>query len=314
MSHAVDIQHLTHRYGDLVAVHDLSLQVEAGTLFGLLGPNGGGKTTLFRILSTLLPPSEGQARVFGHDTVAEPEAARRRLGMVFQHAALDDELTVVENLRFHGALYGLRGTALTQRIDQLLATFGLTDRAGDRTKTLSGGLQRRVDLARGLLHTPDLLLLDEPTTGLDPGARHSFWQTLDRLRRTEGTTLVVATHLMDEAVACDRVGILDRGRLVAAGEPAALCAALGDETLWLETDAPADLADRLEAQFNLSVHRAGDALQVAHPDAPRLLHQLYDAFGDRIRSATVRKPTLEDVFLHHTGYALADAREMQNGK
>ena len=301
---AVDIADVTHRYGDHVALRGVTLGVAPGALFGLLGPNGGGKTTLFRILSTLLRPSEGTARVFGLSTVDRPADVRRRIGVVFQQPALDDELTVAENLRFHGALHGLSGAALRGRIGSLLGAFGLEDRAGDRVKTLSGGLQRRADLARGLLHAPDLLLLDEPTTGLDPVARDAFWQALARLRRREGTTMLVATHLLEEAETCDAVGILDRGRLVACGTPEALKDALGGETLWLETDAADALADRIQAQFGLDAQAVGAKVQISHPEAHTLLPSLYEAFEHLIRSATVRRPTLEDVFMVHAGYRL----------
>ncbi|RMH58246.1 MAG: ATP-binding cassette domain-containing protein [Bacteroidetes bacterium] len=304
---AVDIRDLTHRYGAHEALHAVTLTVAPGHLYGLLGPNGGGKTTLFRILSTLLRPTSGVARVFGLDTVAEPDRVRRRLGVVFQQPALDDELTVTENLWFHGALYGLSGTRLRERIETLLTLFGLADRRRDRIKTLSGGLQRRVDLVRSLLHQPDLLLLDEPTTGLDPVARRAFWQLLHRIRRQEGTTMLLATHLLDEADPCDAVGIIDRGRLVTQGAPEALKAALGGETLWIETNDPADLRDRLLAQFGLEARIIGSALQLASPDAPALLSRIYEAFGDRIDRAMIRKPTLEDVFMTHTGHRLDPA-------
>lgn len=301
---AVDIDHVTHRYGETVALQDVSFTIAPGSLFGLLGPNGGGKTTLFRILSTLLRPSEGTARVFGFDTTAEPAQVRRHLGVVFQTTALDDTLTVHENLRVHGALYGLHGGALERRIDTLLEVFDLADRRHARVKTLSGGLQRRTDLARGLLHQPRLLLLDEPTTGLDPVARRTFWQALARLRQSEGTTMLIATHLLDEAEPCDRVGVIDRGRLVACGTPASLKQAVGRETLWIETDAPDRLQDAVKARFGVEARRVGRALQISHPEAHTLLAQLYDAFGADITSATVRRPTLEDVFMLHAGSGL----------
>ncbi len=300
---AVQIEGLTHRYGVRIALQDVSFAVPAGSLFGLLGPNGSGKTTLFRILSTLMPPSGGTARVFDLDVTKAPEAVRKRLGLVFQSPALDDNLTVRENLRFHGALYGLRGAKLRARIDSLLGAFDVADRADDRAGTLSGGLQRRIDLARGLLHRPDLLLLDEPTTGLDPVARRTFWLVLDRLRRTEGTTMLLATHLMEEAERCDAVAILDQGRLVAAGTSGALKAELGAETLWLETNDPQALRDRIQARFGLVSRVIGTTtVQISHPDAPRLLASLYDALGDAIDSATVRPPTLDDVFMVRTGH------------
>lgn len=309
---AVNIVNVTHRYGTHTALQDVTLKVEAGTLSGLLGPNGSGKTTLFRILSTLIPPSEGAAHIFGLDTVSQPGNVRKRLGMVFQEPALDERLTVRENLRIQGALYGLRGPALQQRIDDLLAHFDLADRSGEYVKTLSGGLQRRADLARGLLHRPDLLLLDEPTTGLDPAARHTFWEILARLRRTEGTTMLVATHLMEEAERCDEIAILDEGRVMAHGTPRALKAELGDETLWLETDAPQPLRDRIEAQFGIDAHVIGASVQISHPDAPALLSSLYEALGEHITSATVRAPTLEDVFMVRTGHRPAEELKTAN--
>jgi ABC-2 type transport system ATP-binding protein len=300
-SPAVDIQGLSHRYGSHEALRDLTLQIDDGALYGLLGPNGSGKTTLFRILSTLMPPSEGQARVFGLSTSGEPEAVRARLGSVFQDYALDENLSVRENLRFQGALYGLRGAALQNRIDHLLGLFDVADRAGDRVDTLSGGLQRRVDLARGLLHRPELLLLDEPTTGLDPMARRTFWQAIRRLRDDEGTTLLVATHLMEEAERCDRVAILSDGALVADGTPGDLKRDLGGEMLWIESDDPHTLRDHIDTQFGVQADLVGESLQITHPDAPQLLTSLYDALGDHIRSATVRQPTLEDVFVVRAG-------------
>jgi ABC-2 type transport system ATP-binding protein len=306
---AVDIQGVTHRYGTHVALRDVSLQVAPGGLYGLLGPNGSGKTTLFRILSTLMPPSEGRAQVFGVDTTQDAEAVRQRLGVVFQDEALDDNLTVRENLRFQASLYGLHGAERHERIDALLARLDISDRADDAVSELSGGLRRRADLARGLLHRPDLLLLDEPTTGLDPAARRAFWTAIERLRDEEGTTLLLATHLMDEAERCDRVGILSDGALVIDGAPDALKADLGNETLWLESDDPMGLRDRIDAQFGEPTRLVGTMVQVAPPDPPAFLAALYEALGDRIRSATLRTPTLEDVFMVHAGVSPDAERE-----
>ncbi|MFB6231762.1 MAG: ATP-binding cassette domain-containing protein [Salinibacter sp.] len=298
---AVDIEGVTHRYGGHVALRDVSLQVPPGMLYGLLGPNGSGKTTLFRILATLMPPSEGRAQVFGLDTTQEPDTVRQRLGAVFQAEALDENLTVRENLRFQASLYGLHGADRRNRVDALLTRLNVADRAGQAVSSLSGGLRRRVDLARGLLHRPDLLLLDEPTSGLDPAARRTFWAAARRLQEAEGTTLLLATHLMDEAARCDRVGILSNGALVTDGAPDALKAELGNETLWLDTESPAALSDRVEAQFGVSTQIVGSTVQVAPSDPPAFLSALYEAVGDRIRSATIRTPTLEDVFMVHAG-------------
>ncbi len=299
----LDVRDVSHAYGEHPALRGLSFEVRPGELFGLLGPNGGGKTTLFRIVTTLVPPSEGTAVVFGHDTATEPAAVRRSLGVVFQQPALDAELTVRENLRFHGALVGLRGDDLEQRMNTLLGVFGLSARVGDRVKTLSGGLTRRADLARGLLHRPALLLLDEPTTGLDPTARRELWAALARLRRDEGTTVLVATHLMEEAERCDRVAILDRGRLVALGTPADLTNELGDEALWLESSDAQALAEALQTQFGLGSQRVGSAVLVETHDAPGVLARVYAALPDLIDAATVRRPTLDDVFAARTGAA-----------
>ena len=306
---AVHIQGVTHRYGTHVALRDVSLEVAPGTLYGLLGPNGSGKTTLFRILSTLMPPSEGEARVLGRGTVAASDAVRQQLGVVFQEPALDENLTVRENLRVQGALYGLHGADLQARTEELLERLDVLDRADDSVADLSGGLRRRADLARGLLHRPELLLLDEPTTGLDPAARRAFWTAIDRLRAAEGTTLLLATHLMDEAERCDRVGILSDGALVADDAPSALKAELGSETLWLEAEAPSDLRDRIDAQFGVSTRIVGSMVQAAPSDPAAFLASLYEALGDRILSATIRRPTLEDVFMVHAGVSASPSRE-----
>lgn len=306
---AVDIRDVTHRYGEHQALRNVTLRVAPGAIYGLLGPNGSGKTTLFRILSTLMPPSEGEAQVFGLDTTREPDAVRRRIGAVFQSEALDENLTVRENLRFQAALYGLHGAARRERTGELLDHLDVTDRADDPVGELSGGLRRRVDLVRGLLHRPDLLLLDEPTSGLDPAARRTFWAAVLRLCEAEGTTLLLATHLMEEAERCDRVGILSEGTLVVNGAPDTLKAELGDETLWLETESPIPLRDHIEARFGVPTRIVGSTVQVAPSDPPAFLAALYEALDDRIQSATLRTPTLEDVFMVHAGVSPGDDRE-----
>ncbi|SHK14983.1 ABC transporter ATP-binding protein [Rhodothermus profundi] len=304
---AVTIEDLTFRYGSHTALRSISLHIPAGCCFGLLGPNGSGKTTLMRLLATLLSPTSGRLQVCGYDPVQAPDAVRRCLGVVFQQPALDGDLTVEENLRLHGAFYGLRGPALTRRIDELLERFGLQKRRRELLRRLSGGQQRRVDLMRGLLHRPQLLLLDEPTTGLDPLARHTFWQTLRQLRQTDHLTLIVATHLLEEAELCDQVALLDEGRLVATGAPDLLARELGEEVLWLETSEPETIAAFIQTHFGLEARVIGASVRVAASDAHALLPRLYEALGSRLRSATVRRPTLEDVFLIHTGHHLHPA-------
>jgi len=303
---ALAVAGLGHRYGDRTALAGVDFDVAVGERFGLLGPNGGGKTTLLGVVSTLIKPLEGSVRVFGADPVVRAADVRRLIGVAFQRAALDRELTVRENLGVQGALMGMGGRPLAERIDELLRYFGVADRAGDRISALSGGLARRVDLARGLLHRPRMLLLDEPTTGLDPLVRAELWDALDAARRADGTTQVVATHMMDEAERCDRVGILDRGRLVALGAPDALKAELGAEAIWLEGPDPERLASLLTRSPGVAARTVGRRVLVEVPDetgaAARLLPAVYDAAGGLVESASVRRPTLEDVFMVAAGH------------
>lgn len=301
---ALDVQAVSHSYGDRPALRGVSLQVQPGTLLGILGPNGGGKTTLFRVISTLLQPTSGQAHVFGFDTSREPSAVRRRIGMVFQTPALDEELTVRENAMTSAALYGLSGEGLKGRFASLAAAFDLSERTSDRVRTLSGGLKRRADLLRGLLHKPDLLLLDEPTTGLDPAARRTFWEILARLKRAEGTTMLAATHLMEEAEICDEVAIIDAGCIIARGTPSALRSQLGEEALWLESEQPSELEHRIRSHFGFETRIVGSYVQVTSDNVISLVAPLHESLGQLIDAATVRRPTLEDVFLHLTGHVI----------
>lgn len=301
---AVEIENLARHFDGRPALSGINLQISRGTLFGLLGPNGGGKTTLLRILASILRPTEGTARILGIDVSSNPGDVRRHIGFVFQEPALDDELTVWENLWIHAALYGMTRREVDTRLQSLQAFFGLDDRLHTRTSKLSGGLKRRTDLVRGLLHSPSLLLLDEPTSGLDPAARHAFWETLLRLREREGITVLVATHLLDEADRCDEIAIVDGGNIVATGTPERLKAELGPETIWLEGSDPEELAQRIEEHLNVPANVIGGRIQVSHPRAHELLPELYRHLGGAIHSATVRRPTLNDVFMLHTGHHL----------
>ena len=303
----VQFDGLSHSYGDRKALDDVTLHIPGGSLYGLLGPNGGGKTTLMRIAATLLEPSAGTARVGGIDVSENPRTVRRLLGIVFQDPALDAELSLEENLKTHASLYGLRPVDLADRIDLLLPLFGLDNRRHDRVSTFSGGLKRRADIVRGLLHAPPILLLDEPTTGLDPAARQVFWEMLERLRMRERTTILVATHIMEEAALCDRLALLDHGRVVAEGTPDELTGAIGEEMLWLESDEPDDLLRQVNARFNFAARRTGSRIRISSPDAHELLGDLYGSYASLIRSATVRRPTLEDVFMVHAGRRLEEA-------
>jgi len=299
---AIEVDHLVFRYNERVALEDVTFGVAEGEIFGLLGPNGGGKTTLFRILSTLLRPASGAARVFGLDVAGEPGAVRRAIGVVFQTLSMDGKLTAEENLHHQGHLHGLRGAVLGDRIRETLARVGLADRARDVVETLSGGLARRVDLAKGLLHNPELLLLDEPTSGLDPGARRDLWQYLAHLRESSRVTVLVTTHLLEEAERCDRLGILDRGRLVALGTPDELKKSIGGDVIVLGARDPDALRRGIEARFSLPAATVDSTVRLERERGHEFIAQLVEAFPGQIDSVTVSKPTLEDVFIHQTGH------------
>lgn len=297
---------LAHRYGDRLALGGVDFTVAEGEIFGLLGPNGGGKTTLLKILSTALVPTAGTAHVAGSDVVVDPGAVRRRIGVVFQHPGLDPHLTPRENLRHHGHLYGLTGTDLTERIEAGLARLGVADRADERVKALSGGLRRRVELAKGLLHAPRVLLLDEPTVGLDPGGRREFWDHLRGLRGATGVTVVVTTHLMDEGERCDRIGILDRGVVVALDRPDALRREIHGEVITLVTDDPSGLAAAIGERFDVWPTVVDGAVRIEREDGAAFVPRLAEAFPGRVHSITVGQPTLEDVFVQRTGHRFDD--------
>jgi ABC-2 type transport system ATP-binding protein len=284
------------------ALKGINFSVGESELFGLLGPNGGGKSTTFHILATFFPPTSGQALVFGIDVARHPEQVRQRLGVVFQSPSLDKKLTVFENLRHQGHLYGLAGRDLDIRIQEMLRRVALSDRARDLVEVLSGGLRRRVELAKGLLHRPSLLLLDEPTLGLDPGARKDLWDYLKELKQRENMTFVVTTHLMEEAERCDRVAILNEGELVALGTPTALKSEIGGDVITVETTDPAGLQRQLEQKFGAKVRVVEGALRIERERGHEFIPQLVSAFPGQITSVTLGKPTLEDVFIRHTGH------------
>lgn len=299
---AITVEGLTHRYGDQRALNDVNFAVRTQEIFGLLGPNGGGKTTLFRVLSTLLPLQEGRADVLGCDVRTQPESVRFLIGVTFQSPSLDPKLTVRENLVHQAHLYGLSGRDMRARIGRQLQRLGLTDRANDRTESLSGGLKRRVEIAKGLLHDPQLLLLDEPSTGLDPGARHDLWQYLRQLRDESGVTVLVTTHLMEEAERCDRLGILNAGELVALGTPAELRASVGGDCLTIHCENPETLAGEIQKRFGVTAQRIDDFLRIERDRGHELLREIVDACGEQVTSVSLGKPTLEDVFIQRTGH------------
>lgn len=298
----IRVDRLRHLYGDRLALDDVSFAVERGEIFGLLGPNGGGKTTLFKILATLLRPAAGSGEIGGDSILDAPERVRRRLGVVFQRPSLDAKLSVHENLLCQGHLYGLSGEALRRRIDLVLRRLGLGERKGDRVEVLSGGLQRRAELAKALLHEPPVLLLDEPSTGLDPGARRDFLQYLGELRDRDGVTVVLTTHYMEEAERCDRVAILHRGKLASLGAPADLKRHVGGDVVVLQTRDPEGLRQRIAERFGHPAFVVDGTVRIERPRGHELVRDVVEAFPAEIDFVTYGKPTLEDVFIHLTGH------------
>jgi ABC-2 type transport system ATP-binding protein len=298
----VDVQHLSHSYADRPALVDLSLSVQRGAIFGFLGPNGSGKTTLFRILSTLIPVPSGVVKIMGLDLKTQREEIRRQIGVVFQSPSLAKQLTAEENLRHQGHLYGLSGAELERRIDEMLARVGLAERPREYVASFSGGMRRRVELAKGMLHRPRVLLLDEPSTGLDPGARIDLWRYLREIREKDGVTILVTTHLMDEAEHCDRLAIMERGRLIACDAPAALKDQIGGDVITLTVDNPEALRGAIRDRFAVEAKPVDRALRIERDRGHEFIPQLVEAFPGQIRSVSLGKPTLEDVFIHVTGH------------
>ncbi len=298
----IEARGLHFAYGSRKALDDVSFTVERGAMHGFLGPNGSGKSTLFKILATILPLQEGELRLMDLDLRTQMAAVRRRIGVVFQSPALDHKLTVRQNLTYGGHLYGLRGKELARRIDALLVQTGMTDRQGDRVSDLSGGLKRRVELCKGLLPRPEIVFLDEPTAGLDPGARKDLWQFL---RSQQDLTVLVSTHLIDEAELLDQITILDLGAVVAAGKPRELRESMGGQMLQIDSDNPTALLQDIQVRFGLSTQPVvlDKSLRFQAEDAHRLVGDLVDAFGDRIRRVALSHPSLEDVYIQKTGHA-----------
>jgi len=309
---AIEAQGLIRKFGDLVAVKGVTFSVEQGEVFGFLGPNGAGKTTTINMLCTLLRPTEGTALVAGHDIRRDPDAVRRSIGLVFQDPSLDDQLTAMENLRFHAMLYDMPRDLFNQRAPALLELVELADRADSLVRTFSGGMKRRLEMARGLLHQPRVLFLDEPTLGLDPQTRRHIWEYVIRLREQEGTTIFLTTHYMEEAEIADRIAIIDHGEIVALDSPDNLKAMVGGDVITLRTSDNAGAVQRLQAAFNVEVRQVNGDLVLELPRGdqaiPRLVQVLSNGTGPAIevQSINLRRPTLEDVFIRLTGRTIRE--------
>jgi len=303
---AVSIQNLTKTYGTLLAVDNLRLEIEEGEVFGLLGPNGAGKTTTLMMLVTLIPPTSGSASVNGFDIVTRAEQVRKSIGVVFQDPSSDETLTGYENLNLHGMLYGMPAVLREQRIEEVLALVGLTQRKDDVMKKYSGGMRRRLELARGLMHHPTILFLDEPTLGLDPQARERIWEYVKNLAEKKNITIILTTHYMEEADRlCNRIAIIDRGKVAALGSPARLKQEIGGDRVFL-AGARGDGKDLLDLEFVRQAEPVSGGISLVVEDARRHLQEILSRSGP-VESVDIRPVTLEDVFLHHTG------REMREG-
>ena len=298
---AIEVSALSHHYGQRQALSNLDLSVRQGEIFAIVGPNGGGKTTLFRILSTLVLPQSGRVSVLGFDVAHQIGEVRSRLGVVFQFPALDRQLTVDENLAQQGRLYGMTSREIADRANFLLDRLRLVDRRRELVNKLSGGLRRRVELAKGLLHGPQLLLLDEPSTGLDPAARRDVWDHLAALKREDGVTVVLTTHILEEAEQADRVAIIDAGKLVALDAPDALRSTVGGDAITIRAAEPAALATAVAERFGCAANVVDGAVRLEQPDGHQWIARLVEAFPGRIEAITYARPTLEDVFIDRTG-------------
>ncbi len=300
----IQVQNLTHRYGDRVALANVAFEVKKGEIFGLLGPNGGGKSTLFRILSTMMVPTEGRAVIAGHDVAREPAAVRRDVGVVFQSQSLDKALTVEENLRAQGHLHGLSGAELRDRMARAMDRLGIEDRRKDLVETLSGGLRRRVEIAKALLHRPQVLLMDEASTGLDPAARRDLSRHVETLRTDDGVTILLTTHILEEADRCDRLVLLHQGKIVVAGSPGELRSRIGGDVVVLESTDPQALAAGIEQRFGIRPTALDGRVRVEIPNGHRFIAEVVEAFPGAIESVGLHKPTLEDVFVRETGASI----------
>lgn len=290
-----------HRYGDREALRGVNLTIRPGEIFALLGPNGSGKTTLFRLLSTLVPIQRGRIEVAGLNVASNTLGVRGRIGIVFQSPSLDKKLTVDENIACQAALYGLGGAALNTRRDEVLRQMKLTDRRGDFCEKLSGGLKRRVELAKGMLHQPTVMLLDEPSTGLDPAARLDLWQSL-RAMADQGITVVLTTHLLEEADKADRVAIMFEGQVIADGTPQSLRSELGDGLITIASADLDGIEKILRDEMGLQTQRASNQVRIRCESAPAWVPKIADRLGDSVDSISVGRPGLEDVFIAKTGY------------
>jgi len=308
-SAAVVVRGLEKRYGEIEAVRGIDFDVERGEIFGFLGPNGAGKSTTISMLCTLVLPTGGYARVAGHDVAHDRDAVRRNIGLVFQDTTLDGYLSAEQNMRLHAELYGVPRELVGPRMQQVMEMVGLWERRKSAVNTFSGGMKRRLEIARGLMHSPRVLFLDEPTVGLDPQTRASIWAYISQLKVAEDITIFLTTHYMDEAENCDRIAIMDKGKIVVLDTPEALKAAVGKDRVQIHTDDDAAAIAALERDFNIKAQMAEGAVTFGVPGGEQFVPRLFAELGVPIRSVSVSRPSLDDVFMLHTGSTIRDAEE-----
>ena len=311
MTPAISVTDLRKSFGELEAVRGVSFEVETGEVFGFLGPNGAGKSTTINILCTLATATEGSAEVAGFDVAGHRDEVRRRIGLVFQDPTLDVYLTAEQNLRFHAELYGVPAGAVAERITSVLELVGLASRRRDMVRNFSGGMRRRLEIARGLLHAPEVLFLDEPTVGLDPQTRASIWEYLNELADDTGLTIFLTTHYLEEAEHCDRIAIIDGGHVVALDTPDALKAAVGEDRVEIETEDDELARHRLVERFGIEPAARTARLTFSVPGGEQFVPRLFSELGVPIRSVSVSRPSLDDVFMAHTGRTIRDAEANQ---
>ncbi len=295
------VENLTRRFGQLVAVDGISFNVEEGTIFGFLGPNGAGKTTTINILCTLLLPTAGRAYINGHDCVKEPSEVRKSIGIVFQDTTIDKDLTAYENLYFHAYLYNLPRREIRKKIEEVLRFVGLYERKDELVKRFSGGMKRRLEVARGLMHSPRVLFLDEPTLGLDPQSRTNLWEFISELPEKSGVTIFMTTHYMEEAEVCNNIAIIDKGRIIAMGSPEELKKTVGGDVIYIKTTDNRKAKVEIERAFQLKVSERADELFLTALRGDTCIPELIRTIGERVLSVRLQRPTLNDVFLKLTG-------------
>ena len=305
----IKVEGLSRKFGDLTAVNDVSFEVDEGAIFGFLGPNGAGKTTTINILCTLLSPTSGRASIAGHDCAKEPSEVRKAIGIVFQDTTLDKDLTAYENLMFHAYLYDVKKGEMRKRIDDALHFVGLFERRDDLVKKFSGGMKRRLEVARGIIHRPRVLFLDEPTLGLDPQSRANLWEFIIGLQREYNTTIFMTTHYMEEAEVCNKIAIIDNGDIIALGTPDELKKTVGGDVIYINTPDNKKAKLEIERLFNVAVTEKENELFLPALNGDASIPEIINAVGGKVLSVRLQRPTLNDVFLRMTGRQIRE----QNG-